>query len=138
MRTAVILVLGFVGVFVVSLLAAPGSEGPPRATTLSCGPYAMSAHQRRPRYVAYGTRVDCARARRIALAYTRGHVCRRGSGCRARLAGLHCRYVGAAGRGLGWVACGQGARIHKPRVFFSVDHPGPVGAEPPDAPALPS
>lgn len=136
MRTAAILALGFVAVFLVSLLVAPGSEGPPVSSTRSCGSYVASGrHQRR--YVAYATQTDCARAQRIARAYTAGHTCRRGSDCKAVVAGLHCLTAGSAGPGLGWVGCGRTKHIRKPRVFFSVKHPGPA-AEGPNGPALPS
>ncbi|MDQ6749742.1 MAG: hypothetical protein M3Z33_03160 [Actinomycetota bacterium] len=137
MRTAAILALGFLAVFLVSLIAAPGSESPPRSTTRSCGPYVASG-RRRGRYVAYATRLDCSRARRVALAYTAGHVCRRTSMCRGVVEGLDCMSAGSAGPRLVWVGCGHGKRIHKPRVFFSVNHAGPAAAEGPDAPALPS
>jgi hypothetical protein len=136
-RTAAILALGFLAVFLVSLVAAPGSEGPPRSTTRSCGPYLATGRHRR-RYVAYATEIECSRARRVALAYTASHVCRRGSQCKARVDGLDCMSEGSAGPALNWVGCGHGKPIHKPRVFFSVDHPGPTSAEAPEAPALPS
>lgn len=137
MRTAAILALGFLAVFLISLVAAPGSESPPRYTTRSCGPYVASGRRQR-RYVAYATKIECARARRVALAYTAGHVCRRGSQCRAVVDGLDCMSAGSAGPGLGWVGCGHGKHILKPRVFFSVDHPGAAATEGPTAPALPS
>ncbi|MDQ6751666.1 MAG: hypothetical protein M3Z33_13075, partial [Actinomycetota bacterium] len=67
-----------------------------------------------------------------------GHMCRRGSTCKAVIDGLHCLTAGSAGPGLVWVGCGRTKHIYKPRAFFSVDHPGPASAEGPDAPALPS
>ena len=138
MRTAAILALGFLAVFVVSLLTARGSDSPPRSTTDSCGPYRPHRPGSPPRYVAYATETDCRRARRVALAYNARHVCRRRTSCKAMVEGLHCRYVGDAGRRLGWVGCGRGKEIDKPRVFFSVDRRGSAAPEPPDASALPT
>lgn len=74
----------------------------------------------------------------MALAYTMGHTCRRGSDCKAVVDGLHCLFAGSAGPGLTWVGCGRGTHIKKPRVFFSVEHAGPTAAEAPTAPPLPS
>lgn len=137
MRTAAILALGFLAVFLASLVVAPGSEGPPRASTRSCGPYVASGPRRR-RYVAYATETDCARARQLALAYTAAYVCRRGSDCKAVVDGQHCLTAGSAGPGLVWVSCGRGKHIRKPRVFFSVSHQGRGAADAPEAPALPT
>ncbi len=135
--TPAILALGFLAVFFVSLVTAPGSEGPPRSTTRSCGPYVGSGRQRH-RYVAYATRTDCRRARQVALAYTASHVCRRGSNCKSVIDGLHCLTAGSAGPGLIWIGCGHSKHIYKPRVFFSVTVVGRGLPEVPNAPALPS
>ena len=137
MRTAAIVAIGFLAVFAVSLVTAPGSDSPPGSTTHSCGPYVPPRHSP-PRYVAYATETACGRARRVALAYAARHVCRRGTGCRAMVDGLHCKYAGDAGRRLGWVGCGRGKGIGKPRVFFSVDRRGPAAEDRPDAPMLPT
>ncbi len=138
LRSAAIYTLGFLVVFLISLVVAQGSEGPPRSTTHSCGSYVYSGRKRR-RYVAYATRLDCVTAGRVARAYTAGHVCRRASNCKAMIYGLDCLTAGSAGPGLGWVSCGHTRHIHPPRAFFSVNHPGPPAAEAgPSAPSLPS
>ena len=122
MRTAAIFAAGFVAVFLVSLLAARGSHGPDLATTHACGSYTPSGRHAL-RYVAYATETDCARARRVAVAYVTTHVCRRGSLCKAVVDGLHCLTAGTAGPDLGWVACGRTKHIFKPRVYFTAKHP---------------
>jgi hypothetical protein len=120
MRLALILVLGFCAVFVWTLIAAPGNDGPPLSATRFCGTW-RPAGARPHRHVAFANRMSCDRARTIAVQYSGIRSCPRTStSCQARVEDLKCFAKGSAGRRLIWIGCEDPAG-DPPRAVFSVD-----------------
>ena len=123
MRIALIAVLGFCVVFVWTLIAAPGNDGPPLHSTRFCGSWRPTGAAPR-RHVAFANRMSCARALTLAVAYDRTTVCRKGANCHARIGPLKCFSKGTAGRDLAWIGCETPAG-DAPRAVFSVDRVKP-------------
>jgi hypothetical protein len=120
MRIALIVVLGFCGVFAWTLVVAQGSDGPPRRATPFCGSW-RPAGPRPRRHVAFANRMTCNQAVRIATDYNRTRTCPYTSAsCLARVDGFKCFTFGTAGRRLIWIGC-ERPHGNPPRVTFSVD-----------------
>jgi len=120
MRIALIAVLGFCAVFVWTLIAAQGSDGPPLSATRFCGTW-RPAGERPRRHVVYADRMSCARAVTLAVDYNRTRTCPKTStNCLARVDGQKCFTKGTAGRRLIWIGCETPAG-DPPRAVFSVD-----------------
>jgi hypothetical protein len=120
MRLALILVVGFLAVFLWTLVAAVGSEGPPLRTTRFCGTWRPAGPFPR-RHVVFANRMPCARAVTVAVDYNRTHTCPHTSAsCLAHVDGLKCFTKGSAGVRLIWIGCEQKSG-HPPRSVFSVD-----------------
>jgi hypothetical protein len=120
MRIALIAVLGFCAVFVWTLIAAQGRDGPPLSATRFCGTW-RPAGERPRRHVVYADRMSCARAVTLAVDYNRTRTCPKTSAsCLAHVDGMKCFTKGSAGRRLIWIGC-ETSNGAPPRAVFSVD-----------------
>jgi hypothetical protein len=120
MRIALIVVVGFVAVFLWTLVAAQGSEGPSLTTAHFCGSWRPSGQAPR-RHVVYATRMSCGQALMLAADYNRKRTCPRTSmSCLAHIHGFKCFTKGTAGRHLIWIGCERPSG-RPPRSTFSVD-----------------
>ena len=120
MRIALIAVVGFCVVFLWSLAAAPGHDGPSLTSTRYCGtwrPAGLYPH----RHVVFANRMSCAQAVSLAVAYNRKRTCPRTSAsCLTHVSGFKCFTKGSAGRHLIWIGCERPSG-DPPRSVFSVD-----------------
>jgi hypothetical protein len=119
-RIALIALLGFCVVFAWSLIVATGNDGPPLSETRYCGTWRPQGEAPQ-RHVAFANRMSCARARTLAVDYSRTRTCpRTNERCLALVDRQKCFAKGSAGRRLIWIGCETPAG-EAPRAVFSVD-----------------